>query len=131
MQTATTIIAVAVFGALGSLARWGLSGLAQRWLGQGFAWGTLGVNLIGCLILGLLLQLSLTSDAISPHWRTVLAVGFCGAFTTFSAFGYETLRYLQDGAWHLALANIAANVVLGLVMVWLGMYGAKLIAGVA
>ena len=124
-----TIIAVAVLGAIGSLARYGLSGLAHSLLGERFAWGTLAVNLIGCFILGLLIHLSLSTEVVPSNWRVPLAVGFCGAFTTFSTFGYETLRYLEDGAWLLAGGNVAANMVLGILLVWLGFGVAKLVAG--
>jgi CrcB protein len=123
------ILAIALFGALGTLTRYGLSGLAHRLLGAGFAWGTLAVNLLGCLLLGALMELALSSTALPRAWRAPLAIGFCGAFTTFSTFGYETLRYLQDGALYLAAANALANFVLGLGMVWLGFTAAKLLTG--
>ncbi|HES58447.1 MAG TPA: fluoride efflux transporter CrcB [Firmicutes bacterium] len=125
----TNILAIAAAGALGTLARYGLSGLAHQWLGARFAWGTLAVNLLGCLVLGVLMQLALTTDAVPQPWRLPLAIGFCGAFTTFSTFGYETLRFVEDGAWGLAVGNVAANVVGGLALTWLGFVAARAMTG--
>jgi len=123
------LITIAFAGALGTLARYGLSGLSHRLLGERFAWGTLVVNLLGCLVLGLLMQAVLESAAVPRAYRAPLAIGFCGAFTTFSTFGYETLRFIQDGAWAYALGNISANVVLGLAMVYAGFVLGRLLTG--
>ncbi len=125
----SNILAIAAAGALGTLARYGLSGLAHQLLGARFAWGTLAANLLGCLILGALMQLALTTDALPPGWRVPLAIGFCGAFTTFSTFGYETLRFIEDGAWGLAVGNVAANLLGGLALVWLGFVAARALTG--
>jgi len=97
-----------------------------RLLGEGFPYGTLVVNVIGCLLLGLVMQLTLRSGAISAEWRIPLTVGFLGAFTTFSTFGYETVRLLADGAWGLAFANVGANLLVGFVAVWVGLMLARL-----
>ena len=129
MQNLATITAIAVAGALGTLARYGLGGLAHRILGTGFAWGTLAVNLAGCLIIGMLLAFTTGRGMLPEQWRIPLTVGFCGAFTTFSAFGYETLRFIQDESWLLALGNVLLNVILGLGMVWLGLVAARVMAG--
>jgi CrcB protein len=114
------VVALALAGAAGTLGRWALSGWAYRLLGERFAYGTLAVNVLGCLLLGLLMHLSLVSDLVPEGWRVALGVGFLGAFTTFSTFGYETLSYAEQGAWSLAFANVAANLVLGLAAIWLG-----------
>jgi CrcB protein len=119
-MTVQTIVGISLAGLVGTLARFGVSMSLQRWLGANFAWGTLGVNLLGCLILGWLAQAALNTELSPRSWHLVAAVGFCGAFTTFSTFGLETLRFLQDGAWGLAVLNIAGNVLLGLLMVWVG-----------
>lgn len=129
MHNLTTIATIAVAGAAGTLARYGLSGLTHRLLGTRFAWGTLAVNLLGCLILGFLMQAALESTAVPRAYRMALTVGFCGAFTTFSTFGYETLRYLQDGAWLMAAGNVAVNVILGLGMVWAGFVLGRVLTG--
>jgi len=129
MHNLATVTSIAVAGALGTLARWGLSGLSHRLLGDRFAWGTLAVNLIGCLVLGFLMEAVLSGTLIPRALRLPLAVGFCGAFTTFSTFGYETLRYIQAGNWLYAAGNTALNVILGLGMVWLGFILARAISG--
>ena len=119
------VLLVGVAGACGAIARYGIAIMAERLLGPRFAFGTLLVNVLGCLLLGFLLELERGTNLVSHPVRLLLAVGFLGAFTTFSTFGYETLRYFQDGASHLALLNISANLVLGLGAVWLGLLGAR------
>ncbi|KTB48170.1 camphor resistance protein CrcB [Dehalogenimonas alkenigignens] len=125
----TTILLIAAAGALGSLSRYAVSGAVHAALGQSFAWGTLAVNLLGSFLLGFLMHLGLNTDLIPPHLRTAAAVGFLGAFTTFSTFSYETVRMIQDGAWGAAAGNIAGSVVLGIIGVVAGMAAGKLIAG--
>lgn len=121
MRNFLPVILVALFGALGALARWGVSGWAYQLLGQRFAWGTLAVNLLGCFLLGFVAHVALVSASWSPQWRTGIGVGFLGAFTTFSTFGYETVAFLERRMWLEAAANVAANVVLGILLVWLGL----------
>ncbi len=123
------VIFVALAGALGALSRWSLSTLAARLLGTSFPFGTLAVNLIGCLILGFVMHIALNTDIIPPSLRLAATVGFLGALTTFSTFSYETIRLMQDGSWHMALANIAFNLLLGLLAVFVGLALAKLIMG--
>lgn len=116
---------VGIAGAAGAVSRYGIGILAERSLGSHFAFGTLLVNVLGCLALGFLLELDRGTTLVTHPLRMLLAVGFLGAFTTFSTFGYETLRYVQDGATHLALLNISANLILGLGAVWLGFMSAR------
>ena len=115
------ILLIAAFGAVGAVARYGCGVAMHAWLGSRFAWGTLAVNVLGCLLIGVLMGQSDSSVLISRELRLALVVGFLGAFTTFSAFGYETLRFLNAGQPNLALFNVAGNVVLGCGAVWLGM----------
>jgi CrcB protein len=121
------LVFLALAGAAGSVSRYLMGRWMTRLLGEGFPYGTLVVNVIGCFLLGLLMQLALKSDAISDEWRIPLAVGFLGAFTTFSTFGYDTVRYLSDGAWGLALANVGSNLLVGFVAVWAGLVIARLV----
>lgn len=123
------ILAIALAGALGSVCRFGVSGLAYRLLGQRFAYGTLAVNLLGCLLIGAILETALLTELIRPAWRMAVTVGFLGAFTTFSTFSYETLRYLEDGAWALASLNLAANLLIGIPLTWLGIVAARVAFG--
>lgn len=105
---------------LGGAARYGLSGLVQRVAGAGFPAGTLTVNVVGCFCIGAVLHLMEDRSALAPEARVFLAVGVLGGFTTFSAFGYETLELLRGAEVRLAFLNVAANVLLSLAAVWLG-----------
>ena len=110
----TRLLAIALAGALGALARYGLAGLVQRWAGPRFPLGTLTVNVLGCLLLGWLATLTLDRWSLTPTARTAVLVGFLGAFTTFSTFGYETLALLREGALWRAGLNMGASLLLGL-----------------
>jgi fluoride exporter len=123
------ILFLALAGALGTLSRYGLSGLTQRLTGAGFPFGTLTVNFLGSLIIGFIMQIGLNTDIIPRTLRLVITLGFLGAFTTFSTFSYETVRYLEDGAWLMASMNILANLVLCIGATFLGMMIGKLTAG--
>jgi len=113
------LLVVALGGALGALARYAVEGWVYGAAGAGFPWGTLAVNLSGCALLGFLASL-LAGLALPPEWRAFLAVGFCGAYTTFSTFTYETVRLLEGGAWLRAAAYVAASVAGGLAATLLG-----------
>jgi len=113
-------LGIAVAGALGALARYGVGGLVHRFAGPGFPSGTLSVNLIGCFLLGLLTELARHAGWVSPEVRMWVGIGFLGAFTTFSTFGVETFRAAEAGDWHVAAWNIVLNVVGGLVFVLAG-----------
>ena len=117
--------ALAAAGALGALARYGVSLAALRWLPAGFPWGTLLVNLAGCFLLGALAELTLDKFALPPETRVVIGTGFLGAFTTFSTFGVETLRALEAGHWGVAVGNVAANVILGVGLAAAGFWAAR------
>ncbi|HKN60139.1 MAG TPA: fluoride efflux transporter CrcB [Candidatus Acidoferrales bacterium] len=110
-----------VFGMAGTLARYGLQGLVQQRTGATFPYGTLVVNLVGCLLLGGIAQYGLTHLTIPPEWRIGITVGFFGAFTTFSTFGWETVRLLEDGEWMRATMYVLASVVGGLACIFFGM----------
>jgi CrcB protein len=114
------IALVAVGGALGSVLRHLLGGLVPQRAGAIFPWGTLAVNLAGCFAIGLVSELAESRGAMDPGTRALLMVGLLGGFTTFSAFGNETLNLLRDGERLLAGFNVLANVVIGLAAVWLG-----------
>jgi fluoride exporter len=118
---------VAVGGLVGSLGRYWLAGLAQRWNGAEFPVGTLTVNVVGSFLLGLVMVLSLERGLLSPGLRTFLAVGFCGGFTTMSTFSYETVALLRGGDGALALGNVALTTAACLAAVWLGDVVARLL----
>jgi fluoride exporter len=110
------LILIAVFGAIGTLARYGLQGVVQIRTAGTFPYGTLLINLSGCFLLALIYQLTLNRLIISPDWRIAIGVGFFGGFTTFSSFAWETAKMLEDGEWLAATAYVGGSVVVGLLL---------------
>lgn len=112
---------VALGGALGSVLRYLLSTWTQT-LSKSidFPYGTLAVNLIGCFVIGLLSYLVESYGAFTSESRAFVFVGILGGFTTFSSFGNETMNLFREGQSLNALANVGANVIFGLILVWLG-----------
>ena len=98
-------------GAVGTGARYLVSGWALAVLGAGFPYGTLAVNVIGSFLIGLVMQIGLATPLLSPTLRMTLTTGFIGGFTTYSTFNYETIRLMQTGAWKLAIGNVAITLV--------------------
>lgn len=114
---------IACGGALGSIARFWLSGLiASHRIGQTFPTGTLVVNITGSFLIGLIATMGATESRFyaSPMARQFLIYGICGGYTTFSSFSLQTLDLARDGEWLYAGANIVLSVVTCLVAVWLG-----------
>jgi CrcB protein len=123
---------VAIGGSLGALARYSVGLVAAHWLGKGFPWGTLLVNVAGCFAMGIVMRVLANLEAHSPDaltpalhlqfslWRHAIAIGFLGGLTTFSSFSGDTLREFQAGQPFVALGNVAANVLLCLAAVWCG-----------
>ena len=104
---------------IGGILRYILSLLTQSRFLSTFPYGTLGVNILGCFVIGLVFALS-ERTSMSSEWRLFLATGICGGFTTFSAFSYETFALLRDGqVWH-ASAYVIASVVLGVLATFIG-----------
>jgi len=121
-------LAVGIGGCLGSIARYWLSGAVQRYsASDGFPFGTLAVNVLGCLLLGWVIGLVEYRQLFGPNVRLFLTIGVLGGFTTFSTFGYETFALMRDNQLLLALANVAGNVVTGVVAVTAGWFLAKLV----
>jgi len=115
------VMLVALGGAIGSAARFTLSGLVLRYsLDWRFPLPTFTVNIIGCLVIGMLAGLASKEGFISPDMRVLLFTGLVGGFTTFSAFGLETLVLLREGHVGIAAAYIVSSIVVGLVLMWLG-----------
>ncbi len=114
------LIAIAAGGALGSLARYGMSSAVYAWLGRGFPWGTLAVNLLGSFLMGLLFVLLIERLSWAPEWRGAILIGFLGAFTTFSTFSIETLNLLEEGAMLAAFLNMVLSVWLCVLVCWAG-----------
>jgi fluoride exporter len=121
MPSLLSVFYVALGGALGSVSRY-LLGTWTQTLSKSidFPYGTLTVNLIGCFVIGFLSQLAEARGVFTPESRALVFVGILGGFTTFSSFGNDTINLLRDGETLNALANIGANVIFGLALVWLG-----------
>src|SRR5262245_18887925 len=111
---------VAIGGLVGSVARYWLSGTVQQVTGHVFPSGTLVVNVLGSLVLGLVMALSLDRGLLDDEVRILLSTGFCGGFTTMSTFSYETFALLRDGERLLALENVCATFGVCLAAAWLG-----------
>jgi CrcB protein len=124
--TVPHLLLVAAGSAVGGAARFALT-LAAQPESVAFPVGTLLVNVLGCLVLGGLLQL--LGSRPSYALQLLLATGFCGGFTTFSTFGYESIRLMQTGMSNRAAAYVAISVVLGLAAIWVGMAMARLAVG--
>jgi CrcB protein len=115
------ILWIGLGGFLGSILRYIVSGAIHQWhKGIDFPYGTLVVNLIGCLLIGTLSQVAETRGIIGPQTRMFLFIGVLGSFTTFSTFGNETLNLVFDRNGLLALANVGLHIFAGLAAVWLG-----------
>jgi CrcB protein len=115
------IVAIALGGALGSVGRFLFAGWVGRVLGINFPWGTLAVNVVGGLIMGLLVGVMAQAWSVSPAIRAFLTVGVLGGFTTFSAFSLETVLLFQRGDTLAALGYIASSVVFSVGAVWCGL----------
>ncbi len=114
-------VLAALGGAVGATLRYALGGLVQNALNRPeFPYNTLVINVLGCLVFGVIIGLVDEGYRITPEQRTFALVGVLGGFTTFSTFGYETFAFLRDGEWLYAMLNIGAQVVLGIVGVWIG-----------
>jgi CrcB protein len=119
-----TAVGIAVAGAFGALARYGLEGVVSRRAGV-FPWGTFVVNVSGALVLGFLFTLMTERLSVAPWVRSTIAIGFLGAYTTFSTLSYETFRLAEDNAYGLAAANAFGSLAAGLLAVYVGVVAAR------
>lgn len=120
------VLAVAVGGGLGSVARYLLSRQVAHWLGAGFPWGTLAVNVLGGLAMGLLVGFLVDRAALGPTLRTLLGAGFLGGFTTFSAFSLEVVELAGQGSSGLAAVYATVSVLASCTAVFAGLALARL-----
>lgn len=121
------IALMALAGALGSLARYGLAGLVQRATPGTFPLGTFVVNVLGCLFFGLVWGVCESRITLSPDVRLVLLTGFMGAFTTFSTFTFESYGLMETGQWPALAAYAGGQLALGVLALWLGMGAGRLL----
>jgi CrcB protein len=120
---------VAIGAACGGTLRYWITGLVQRLVPFGLPLGTLTVNVLGSFALGFLIFYFDTLELLPPPAKLILTVGFCGGFTTFSTFSFETINLLRDSEYFMAIVNIGLNVFLTLAAVVLSYYAAKTLNG--
>ena len=115
-----TVVGIAIAGALGALARYGIDGFVSRRVTTSFPWGTFVVNMSGAFLLGAVFTL-LTERWLGAPWlRSTLTIGFLGAYTTFSTLSLEAYRMLEDGALGLAALNLVGSLVVGVAALYAG-----------
>lgn len=119
---------ICLAGAAGTAVRYGVQTWAVRSIGASFPYGTLLVNLAGSFLICLLMELAAQSAVITPTLRLVLATGFLGGLTTYSAFNYDTVRFLDEKSFLLAFANVLVTLVGCGVLGFLGFYVARTLA---
>ncbi len=111
---------ISLGGILGANLRYFLSRIITRFSDEAFPYGTLLINITGSLVLGFFLVWTTERVFADPRWRLLVAIGFCGSYTTFSSYAYETMSYFEQGNWSLFAANILANNVLCLAAILVG-----------
>ena len=123
------LLLICLGGAVGTGARYLIGGLAARWLGSEFPYGTLFINVLGSFLIGFVQQVGLTTLAIPETARLVLTIGVMGGFTTYSSFSYETISLIENGSWLGAAANIVLTTGLCLVVCVLGLGLGRVVVG--
>jgi CrcB protein len=119
------IFAIALGSAVGGVSRYLLGLLIQRWAGGAFPLGTLVINISGSFLLGFLLRYAMFSTEISPVTRAMLTTGFCGGYTTFSTYSYETASLIEEGLYARAGVYVGLSVGLALLGTFLGFQAAR------
>lgn len=115
------VLLVAAAGGIGTLLRWGVALGVQRVTGASFPWGVFAVNMLGCLLFGLVVALADEKQWLGTGTKFVALTGFMGAFTTFSTFAFDSATMYRDGAWIMLAANLIGQNALGVVCVLAGM----------
>jgi fluoride exporter len=118
-------MAIALGGAIGALARFIIGNFISTYVTSSFPWGTFIINITGSFIIGFFLTLISDQIQISPNWRLAIAVGFVGAYTTFSTFEFEILKLIENNNLHTALLYVTASVLIGFLAVWGGAVTAR------
>jgi fluoride exporter len=116
---------IAAGSAIGGVSRYLLGGFLQRQTGGTFPIGTLVINITGSFLLGLILRYAVETPTLAPEARAFLTVGFCGGYTTFSTFSYETVALMEDGQWPRAALYVALSVGLSIFATFLGFAAAR------
>jgi CrcB protein len=120
-------LAISLGAIVGANARYWMSRSALRLLGPVFPYGTLAINVLGSFVLGFFMVWTTQRVIVDPRWRLLVAVGFCGGFTTFSSYAFESMALMEQGQWALMATNIVSNNLLCLAAVLAGMALARLL----
>lgn len=121
------ILYLGIAGSLGTLARYGLSGLVQKASSDSFPWGTFAVNIAGCLLFGIIWALTAEKMVMGQEVRTIILTGFMGAFTTFSSLISDSGQLLAASKWMLGLGNIALQSIAGIALFFIGLSLGRLV----
>ena len=120
-------LAISLGAIVGANARYFISRFTSRIYGPAFPYGTLFINVTGSFIVGFFMIWTTQRVIVDPRWRLLVVVGFCGGFTTFSSYAYESMAYVEQGQWGLMLTNVVANNLLCLIAALAGMSLAKVL----
>ena len=120
-------LAISIGAIVGANSRYLLSRYAAKFLGPVFPYGTLIINVSGSFLVGLFLIWTTERVLIDPRWRLLIVIGFCGGFTTFSSYAYETMAYFEQGQWLLMMVNVITNNLLSLLAAMAGMALARVL----
>jgi len=111
---------VGIGGFIGSVSRYYSQQIISKSFPSALPYGTLAVNIVGCFLIGIIYAISEKGNILTPEWRVFLATGFCGGFTTFSTFSYESINLINDGEWLNVSLYVAISVVIGFFSTYLG-----------
>ncbi len=116
-----TVFAIALGAALGAVGRYALSSQITHWIGPGFPWGILAVNVAGCFVMGVIAELGALTLNLSPEMRAFLTTGILGGFTTFSAFALDSAVMIERGDWGATVLYVSASVLGSIAALFLGL----------
>lgn len=122
-----TLILIGIGGFIGSISRYLTSIYVSKLFDSTFPYGTLTVNFVGSLLIGVIFGFSDRFNWLTPDWRFFLATGFCGGYTTFSTFSYETINLLREGDWYLGFGNVSLSVIICLGATFIGNFLVRII----
>ena len=127
MRSLNDVLIISIGAIFGANLRWLISRWAAKFISPVFPYGTLFINVIGSFIVGFFMIWSTQRVLLDPRWRLLIVVGFCGAFTTFSSFAFETVAYFEQGQWMMMTANFVSNNLLCLAAALAGMALARVL----
>ncbi|MGH9516174.1 MAG: fluoride efflux transporter CrcB [Terriglobales bacterium] len=127
MRSLSDVLIISIGAIFGANCRWLISRWAAKFISPVFPFGTLSINLSGSFIVGFFMIWSTQRVLLDPRWRLLIVVGFCGAFTTFSSFAFETMAYFEQGQWMMMAANFVSNNLLCLAAALAGMALARVL----